>query len=82
MTSTQSPRIYLALDDAMRNYGIGSPAVVWNPANVLRGTLEISRTRSFEINEATIFLEGQETIIRRRYIDSLRNHRGLEELGG
>ncbi len=62
--STQNPRLRLLLDNPVRDDGLGSTAVVWSPASILQGTLEIVCVRSFEVDEAAIFLEGKVTMAR------------------
>jgi hypothetical protein len=54
----QSPRLRLTIDSGTRNSGVGNTAATWNPSNTLHGRLEISCTISFELSEASIFLEG------------------------
>ena len=79
--SSQNARLRLTLDDTGKNDVVGNTTVVWNPANVLRGSLEITCERRFDINEVTIFLEGGKMSRGNLSAYLLRDSRDLEELG-
>jgi hypothetical protein len=79
-SSNQIPQLRLAVGDKMRKAGDACPAVVWNPSNISRDSLEVTYVASFEISEVTIFLEGRDIFIASHQRIALRIHRDLEEL--
>jgi hypothetical protein len=59
--SNQNPQLRLVLEDSNQNE-VKSMSMVWNPANILNGRLEIISKRNLVISEATVFLEGLKLI--------------------